>query len=700
MEFIKKLKEEEHLLEEIVMSNMDIVCFKDADGNWIEVNGLAQKLLKIDKFHLLGKKNHEMETLFPDIKDFFVNSRVTDEQTWKSRKMTQFERQFNDSKGELKTLEIIKIPFFQQDGSREALLVLGKDITLEKYNTQKLSNLIKELADFKFALDQSSIVATTDYRGRITYVNDKFCEISKYSMEELIGNDHHILNSGYHPKSFFRDMWKTIRQGDVWTGEIKNQAKDGSFYWVKTTLIPFVNEKGIPYQYIAIRQDITEQKEFGEQILHNSYHDDLTGLRNRRCFRNEIGQWISKNKETNQMALIFLDLNRFKYINDTLGHNVGDQILRNVSKRLFTHLHEKADLYRFGGDEFIIVLKNQSKADVVQFVEEIISLFLSPFHLYQERLYLAASLGVSLFPKDGQDVETLVKKADSAMYVAKRKGNNAVQFYTVDMSEQMKKKLKIESELRHAIEEEEFVLYYQPQVDLTSNRITGVEALIRWVHPTLGMIPPSEFISLAEETGLITPITKWVLETACTQNRKWQESGVCNLRMGVNISSSLFKEDLVGMVTGILKKTQLQPGCLDLEITESIMQNPDISIPILKNLKSLGVHLSIDDFGTGYSSLAYLRDFPIDRLKIDRSFIEEIQTDNGAIIKMIINMASHLNVSVIAEGIETKNQLYFLSQLYCDEGQGYLFSRPLPATELYKLLLEQKRIDKDLFITI
>lgn len=554
---------------------------------------------------------------------------------------------------------------------------------------ETLEKIIKELADFKFALDQSSIVAITDQQGKITYANDKFCEISKYSKEELIGQDHRILNSGYHPQSFFKEMWRTIGNGKVWVGEVKNRAKDGSFYWVKTTIIPFVNKKNIPYQYIAIRQDITEQKEIAEQILYNAYHDNLTGLRNRHSFREDISDWIDENKETGKMAVFFLDLNRFKYINDTLGHNVGDQILKAVSKRLFNYLHEKADLYRFGGDEFIIVVKNHSVEEVEQFAKDMMSLFLDPFYIEEERHYLTSSFGVSLFPRDGQDFETLIKKADTAMYLAKEKGNNAVQFYTVDMSENMKKTMKLEKALRQAIENEQFVLYYQPQMDVKTKKMIGVEALIRWEHPTLGIIPPNEFIPLAEETGLITPITEWVLKTACKQSKSWEQEGFESLRMGVNISPYLFKADLVKMVRQVLQETKLDPAYLELEITESIMQAAEVTTPILNELKALGVRLSIDDFGTGYSSLAFLRYFPIQSLKIDRSFINEIEKDNGVIVKTIIDMAAHLNLSVVAEGIETKEQLDFLSDLDCHEGQGYLFSRPLPGKEIDRLLREK-----------
>lgn len=685
-EIAQAVSNEVHLLSSVMGEWFDFAYIKDGNGTWLQVNNSASELIDLNEGPFHRKREIDLDKNFPMIEEFYRNCGETDEQAWENGNLTQFEESYYDGQGILRTFTVIKIPFYELNGRRKVLLVLGKDITLDKVNEQELANTIKELADFKFALDQSSIVAITDARGKITYANDKFCEISKFSRDELIGKDHNILNSHYHPKSFFIDMWKTIKAGKVWNGEIKNRAKDGSFYWVKTTIIPFVNETNKPYQYMAIRQDITEQKNIAEQIRYNAYHDDLTGLGNRRCLREDLNQWINENKKTNQSALIFLDVNRFKFINDTLGHNIGDRILQLVSKRLFIHLHEKAELYRFGGDEFIIVLKHQSKEDVIEFTREITRLFLKPFFIDKEKLYLTTSLGVSLFPKDGQDFETLVKKADSAMYLAKESGGNAVQFYTVDMYENMKKTLKMEGALRQAIDEEAFVLYYQPQIDLRSRKMIGLEALIRWEHPTLGVISPADFIPLAEETGLIIPISKWVLKTACKQNRKWQENGIAPMKVAVNISSNLFKEDLVSIVSEVLKETRLEPCYLEIELTESVMQTPEIAKPILNELKELGVNLSIDDFGTGYSSLAYLRDFPIDSLKIDRSFVEEIQKDNGVIVKTIIDMASHLNVGVIAEGIETEEQLAFLAQLRCYEGQGYFFSRPLPASELTKQL--------------
>jgi diguanylate cyclase (GGDEF)-like protein/PAS domain S-box-containing protein len=689
LDFVKKHIQDEELFEEIMSAVMDLVCLKKWDGTWNEANEKILKLLKLDKSHLLGKKDGELASLYPQYKEFFVNSSNTDQQTWTTGKMMRFENRFYNPSGKLTIYRIIKIPLYYEDGSRKALLILGRDVTFEKSNEFQLAETIKQLEDFKFALDQSSIVAITDCRGKITYVNDTFCKISKYSRSELIGRDHRILNSSYHPKEFFRNMWKTIGNGKVWMGELRNKAKDGSFYWVKTTIVPFLNEKNKPYQYIAIRQDITEQKQISEQFIHNAYHDDLTGLPNRRCFKEEIGQWISQKKAGDQLALVFLDLNRFKYINDSFGHHYGDQLIQDVSKRLYGYLEEKASLYRFSGDEYIIVLKNKTREEVDAFIEEIIALFLVPFYLKKERIYLSASFGVSLCPQDGLDVETLVKKADSAMYTAKKKGINTIQYYNSDMSKHMTKAMRIESALKHAVENEEFVLYYQPLVDMITNNIIGAEALIRWEHPTLGLIPPSEFIPLAEETGLIVPITEWVLMTACEQNRKWQDRGLAKMCIGVNISTCLFEEGLISMIQSALNKSRLHPSDLDIEITESSMQTPEIATPILKELKKLGVRLSVDDFGTGYSSLASLKDFPIDTLKIDRSFINEFQVNNGAIVKMIINMAFHLNVSVVAEGIETVEQLQFLSELNCDIGQGYLFSKPIPSKEFSELLQKQ-----------
>ncbi|MBE3570836.1 MAG: diguanylate cyclase, partial [Bacillales bacterium] len=301
---------------------------------------------------------------------------------------------------------------------------------------------IKELLDIKYALDQSAIVAITDHTGKITYANQKFCDISKYSLEELIGQDHRMLNSGYHSKSFFKNMWETIGNGDIWTGNIKNKAKDGTYYWVKTTIVPFLNEEGKPYQYISIRQDITDLKKLEEQLLFNAYHDSLTGLPNRLCFIEEVSAWLNKKKEVDQMALIFFDIDRFKYITDTLGHSIGDYFLKSISKRLALHLKGVGDVYRFEGDQFTIVVKNRSLTEVMDIIRKVKALLKKPFLFHKESYHFSASFGVSLSPQDGQDIETLVKKADIAMYRAKEKRNNSVQFFTHESHEMLSKNMK------------------------------------------------------------------------------------------------------------------------------------------------------------------------------------------------------------------------------------------------------------------
>ncbi|MGE6258080.1 sensor domain-containing protein [Heyndrickxia sporothermodurans] len=557
---------------------------------------------------------------------------------------------------------------------------------MEYTNEQPLPDIVKELMDIKFALDQSSIVAITNQRGKITYANQKFCDISKYTKEELIGKDHRILNSGYHPKSFFKNMWKTIGSGKIWTGEIRNKAKDGTYYWVHTTIVPFLNNHGKPYQYIAIRHDLTPLKRVEQQILYNEYHDEVTGLPNRQCFNEELHVLLSMKSQSKQLAIIFLDIDRFKYITDTLGHSDGDRILKSVSKRLSRYFKGIGSIYRFGGDEFIIILKNHSIDKVKDITQELNRVFEKPFSLHNTPYYLSASIGVSLSPQDGKDVETLVKNADIALYQAKVKGNQSIQFFTNETHEELSKSMKIETALRQAIENEEFVLYYQPLIDLKTQEMIGVEALIRW-NSTDGVISPADFIPVAEETGMIIPISEWVLETACKHIKHWQDAGLPSIKVAVNLSPFLFTvEDIAETIKRIIQKSNIHPKYLELEITESIMQNPENAINILAELKSFGISISIDDFGTGYSSLAQLRRLPIDTLKIDKSFTDDITKDGGVMVKTILTMASHLNLKVISEGIETDEQLEFLTNHSCHIGQGYFFSKPIPHEEISHLL--------------
>ncbi|GGA71296.1 EAL domain-containing protein [Ornithinibacillus halotolerans] len=687
-ELIELLKTEQYSIINILEKLVDFICVKDGEGKWIQVNLLSGHDITLNELYNIevqGKKDEELEQLYPELSWFFENSRELDERTWAIGEITKFEEQLIDNDGKLYVFEVIKIPFFNEDGTRKELVVLGKDITVNKTNELQMIQNNKELEQLKFAINESAIVAITEKSGMITYVNDMFCEVSKYSKEELIGKTHRVINSGFHPKTFFRDMWKTIQSGQVWRGNIKNKTKDGKYYWVSSTIVPFLDDNGEPYQYISIRHDITEQKRIEEKIRYHSYHDQLTGLRNRWYLNEEINNWLEKHSENHRMAVLFMDINRFKTINDTLGHTVGDMIIKSVAKRFLNYLPDEVELYRFGGDEFIFVMKNCTIDEIEDLTNMINRLLANPFLAKGEKVYLTASIGISLYPKDGNDLDTLVRKADSAMYVAKNNHIKGAQYYSSEKYEEIKKRALLEKELRIAIRENNFHLLYQPQYDLKTNRIVGVEALIRWEHQSLGIISPADFIPLAEEIGVISQLTEWVLAEACRQAVEWQQQGLPPIQIGINISPFLLGEEIITLVEETLHNTGLDAQFVDLEITESFMQDPEYAINILNRLKNIGVKLSIDDFGTGYSSLSYLGRLPMDNLKIDRSFIDGIKADNGMMVKTILDMANHLHVSVIAEGIETKEQLQFLRRFQCQIGQGYYFSRPVSSEEIKAL---------------
>jgi diguanylate cyclase (GGDEF)-like protein/PAS domain S-box-containing protein len=474
--------------------------------------------------------------------------------------------------------------------------------------------------------------------------------------------------------------------------------KNGAVRWVKNTPVPRYDERQRLLSYDGLVVDITERKLAEHKLKHVAYYDSLTDLPNRELFSDRLRQaQIQARRHGSMLAVMFLDLDRFKSINDTLGHTIGDLLLRSVSERLLHCVREGDTVARLGGDEFIILLADMTQAQAATTVaKKIHGALLKSFALSGQEFFITTSIGISLFPSDGADADTLIKNADLAMYQAKAQGRNNYQFYTPAMNAGSLRRLVLESNLRKALEREEFILHYQPVVELSSGRITGTEALVRWQHPELGLLHPVEFIPLAEETGLIIPLGGWILEKVCIQAKAWQKSGFSPIRMSVNLSMRQFTHNAVtGTVSKALEKSDLDPGLLELELTESaVMQNAKQTIAALHELKSTGIQLSLDDFGTGYSSLSYLKNLPLNKLKLDQSFVNSLarQSTNEAISKAIIGLAHSLNLQVIAEGVETVDQLELLRSLRCDEVQGYLFSRPMPAEEMTRLVKEERAV--------
>jgi diguanylate cyclase (GGDEF)-like protein/PAS domain S-box-containing protein len=528
-------------------------------------------------------------------------------------------------------------------------------------------------------------ILITDSDKRILAVNPAFTRLTGYGIDEIRGENPNILASGQTPAETYCAMWTALEEAGYWQGEVVDRRKDGSHYpkWLSISVVRDV--EGNISHYTASFTDITERKQAEAHISQLAYHDTLTGLLNRFSLNSQLEQALATaRRERHAMAVMFLDMDRFKTINDTLGHAVGDELLMEVAKRLRENVRDSDIVARLGGDEFVVVLTEVEDATAAaRLADKILQVLAQPYRIGESELHSTASIGLAFYPNDGEDGETLMKNADAAMYHAKSQGRNNIQFFTAEMNQAAVKRLKLDHDLRVAVETKQFELHYQPQLDSRDGRIVGVEALVRWRHPHEGLISPAEFIPVAEETGIILPLGEWVLDEACRQLRAWRDDGLADVTMAVNLSAHQLRSPaLLAQVAHALEKHGLPGVDLELEITESVaMHDPAASISQLKALRDLGVRLSIDDFGTGYSSLSYLKLLPIHTLKLDQSFVRDIESDSNdvAICTATIALAHNLGLAVVAEGVETEAQRLLLTSHQCDFLQGYLFSKPLPA---------------------
>ena len=543
---------------------------------------------------------------------------------------------------------------------------------------------------FLRAFEQSDEgMLVTDSENLIVAANLAVCRMSGYSLEELLGQNPRILSSGRATPDFYAVLWQALGSHDYWEGEIWNKQKNGANYPRHLKISVLRNADGSIRNFVANFPEIEASHEVADRLAYLAYHDPLTNLPNRLAFESQLAQSLrSCEREGHQLALMLIDLDNFKNINDTLGHHVGDQLLQNVALRLRECVRASDLVARIGGDEFVVVLPDiESPLTAARVASKIQSNLADSYRIADHILYATPSIGISLYPIDGSDPGTLLRNADTAMYHAKSAGRNNHQFYTARMNEAAGERLAMENELRQAIAaispaSSEFSLHFQPQVETVSGRVLGVEALLRWNNAKFGQVSPMRFICIAEETGLIQPLGDWVIWETCRLIRVMKQQDISGIRVAINISAQQLRhENLLLLVRGALACYDLLPEDIELEVTESTaMENPEMTLSILDQLAAMGIVLAIDDFGTGYSSLAYLKHLPIKRLKLDRSFVTDIETDanDAAICTATIALGHSLGLELVAEGVETEAQRDFLAALGCDMLQGYLFSRPMP----------------------
>ncbi|MGO4311054.1 phosphodiesterase DibA [Pseudomonas sp. KB_15] len=564
------------------------------------------------------------------------------------------------------------------------LRCLGIGATLHERNTNR-ERLRQAAAVFDCTREG---VLVTNREGVIVHVNRAFMEITGYGCEDVQGQRPNMFKSGRHPPDFYRAMFAELESTGEWSGEIWNRRKSGEVYPQWQTIRLIHDDYGQPSQYVAVFSDISAIKNSEHELMHLAHHDPLTDLPNRLLFTDRAEQALaSAQVHKCGCALLMIDLDHFKLINDSLGHSVGDQLLKAVAERLGAMFGPGITLARLGGDEFAVLAESCPQlVQAAALAQRIIDGLKEPFLIDGHQLFINTSIGISLFPSDALSVEQLLRNADSALFKAKSTGRNDYALYTEELTAHVQQRVEIAFELRRALDRQELRVHYQPVHDLKTSRLMGVEALVRWQHPQRGMVSPAEFIPVAERTGLIAEIDAWVMAQACRQMCRWQRDGVMLSFVAVNVSSRLFaRRELYRQVAQVLRETGLEPAFLELEVTESaVMEDPEVALEQMHRLRELGVRLAIDDFGTGYSSLLRLKRLPVQKLKIDQGFVAGLpwDEDDAAISRVIIALAQSMGMQVHAEGIEQVEQAAFLLEQGCDLGQGYWFGRPVPAGQL------------------
>lgn len=567
-----------------------------------------------------------------------------------------------------------------------AALVILSDIATDNEQTLELRKL-------SYAVEKSgSAVLITDPSGIIEYANPRFCDMTGYRLDELIGKTPNLLRSEKTPSDLYRDLWESILQHKQWRGTLVNQRKDGSHYWAFQSIAPILDDNHALVNIVSVSDDISRIKEHERQMEQLAYFDPLTGLGNRRNFRDTLDRLIDEQSHV-YSALMLLDLDHFKQINDTLGHDIGDELLTAIAGRLRFCTGEHSTVFRLGGDEFTVLIHQAKTIHAIEVeARNIIDLLAQPLHIGAHEIQITVSLGITLIHQDGDQAGGLLKNADLAMYDAKRSGRNTFAFYRPQMDYAAKRALSLELDLRHAIDHDGLSMHFQPLVDLKSGKIFGLEALSRWEHPLEGSISPHEFIGKAEETGLIIPLGYWVINQAFSALAKLHQQGFSSLSMAINLSGRQFSDrNLISRLKDALLTYQLDAPKITLEITESsLLYETTGALQTFRQMKKLGFQLAIDDFGTGFSSLSLLKQMPVDILKIDRSFVMDLPNnrDSGVISATVIAMAEKLELLIQAEGVETAAQRTYLLEHNCQHGQGFFFSKPLSWSRLQDYLAE------------